>query len=1248
MGESKQFESLLPKEDVDLGKYKDALDFAIETDQIRNIALSGSYGSGKSSVIRSYEKEQTAQKFLHISLACFHAEGESANQSSSRPNVTKFLEGKILNQLLHQLHPSKIRQSQFHIKSSDATSSKNRIGIFSAIFALLLYFNINFSLWEEVVAPLPSWISWTSKPVVHLVSILVCFLMGGFSLYWILKTHSLLKIFKKIGLKGIVEFEIFGNQDDSYFDKYLNEVIYLFERSGADVIVFEDLDRYEVTQIFEKLKEISDLLYLRKQQRVTAAHSSKKRCKKYTTRSKLSSPKFLYLIRDDVFTSSDRSKFFDFIIPVVPVVATDNAYNLLLNGISDLPEQSKFEQPFLRAVSLYLSDLRLINNIINEYKIYSSLLSGSDLVRNPNQQFAIILYKNLYPKDFSDLRCASGYVYSVISEREALVAVQRTALESKRQEIQNRIALVHKEHLQNLDELDALFFSDDSDAYMLNGQYLPASLSRVEFVKELIESAESEEDVVQIQRNYYFNVNPLVDKMKKNPEYQRRKHVIEDMLAQQDAALNNQLIEIDHKLYILATQRLQDLLPDDESFWISDSRSAFEQITSSKEFGLLKYLIRHGYINENYAIYISFFYPGSLSVRDKKFILSINNRTNIDLEYSLDSPATVLDWIDDTAFSLAEIQNYSLFNYLLEQKKFHLLSIWLDSINERKMLDNSVFEFPISLWRHTPYQDYLVTVINEVVPSWFAIWTETGYLSVDNEWSKYAVTTLLTSTPEVLQQINKNRWLTNAISAHSTFLQIDNPDVESLIQSLSILDVHFTELDYRPQDLPLVAKVYEENLYALNRTMLVLWLTAFFDVSTSDALGNSYTHLLRHPEEPLSCRIEASLNEYLNVILEQSDQRFTDSAKAVSVLLNHTEIQEDLAKGYIQRLDTVLAMVTDIENRNLWPALFDNNAVRPTSSNILAYYKAFCNGKAQLDQHLVNMLQSNASKIIWLRSDVEEYIDDNEADCLYKKLIQCTNLPTDSYRTVLKAIADITYDAFEIRDLPDEYIAIVIDLGIIEINADNLDFVRRYYPEQVIRFLMQNNGSVTSKLIDQATIQLQSDELIGMLESGRLNRKVAMHILDNWNSTLSIAGVDCSPTVRVKVLTTCFDLDDINWFLVNYDIQTVTVQRAFLNLVQEYPKQFYAAAKAEGTVPTPVYARMLQILLPNQLVSLRELLPDKHFDLVCTTNQNPKFPESEDTRAILEYFRTQGWISSYKLRNGKYQAFSLQKKPSMV
>jgi len=63
------FQSLLPKDDVNLCNYQAALDYAMEHDEIRNVALSGSYSSGKSSVIN----------FLHISLADFDKEGESVS-----------------------------------------------------------------------------------------------------------------------------------------------------------------------------------------------------------------------------------------------------------------------------------------------------------------------------------------------------------------------------------------------------------------------------------------------------------------------------------------------------------------------------------------------------------------------------------------------------------------------------------------------------------------------------------------------------------------------------------------------------------------------------------------------------------------------------------------------------------------------------------------------------------------------------------------------------------------------------------------------------------------------------------------------------------------------------------------------------------------------------------------------------------------------------------------------------------------
>ena len=63
---------------------------------------------------------------------------------------------------------------------------------------------------------------------------------------------------KSIKLKD-VNFEIFEEKTASYFDKYMDEVLYLFAQSEANVVVFEDLDRFDDVYIFEKLREIEKL-----------------------------------------------------------------------------------------------------------------------------------------------------------------------------------------------------------------------------------------------------------------------------------------------------------------------------------------------------------------------------------------------------------------------------------------------------------------------------------------------------------------------------------------------------------------------------------------------------------------------------------------------------------------------------------------------------------------------------------------------------------------------------------------------------------------------------------------------------------------------------------------------------------------------------------------------------------------------------------------------------------------------------
>ena len=74
MGQKIKFQKLTPTNDVELNVYKDAFDYIFENSDVKNIALSGPYSAGKSSVLESYKKSNPDKKFLHISLAHFKKE----------------------------------------------------------------------------------------------------------------------------------------------------------------------------------------------------------------------------------------------------------------------------------------------------------------------------------------------------------------------------------------------------------------------------------------------------------------------------------------------------------------------------------------------------------------------------------------------------------------------------------------------------------------------------------------------------------------------------------------------------------------------------------------------------------------------------------------------------------------------------------------------------------------------------------------------------------------------------------------------------------------------------------------------------------------------------------------------------------------------------------------------------------------------------------------------------------------------
>lgn len=92
VAESKyHFERLTPTDNVKLNVYEDAIDYVFNNPDVRNIAISGAYSAGKSSVLASYKKKHSDKSFLHISLAHF----KSPNEKDETEVKESILEGKF-------------------------------------------------------------------------------------------------------------------------------------------------------------------------------------------------------------------------------------------------------------------------------------------------------------------------------------------------------------------------------------------------------------------------------------------------------------------------------------------------------------------------------------------------------------------------------------------------------------------------------------------------------------------------------------------------------------------------------------------------------------------------------------------------------------------------------------------------------------------------------------------------------------------------------------------------------------------------------------------------------------------------------------------------------------------------------------------------------------------------------------------------------------------------------------------------
>ena len=371
-----EYRDLAPIDNIENGdKYIEALNWAFQNKKVKNIALTGPYGAGKSSVIETFlaqddEKNNKGipfrantirNKSLKISMATFF-KGKVLENDESGEKIevdADEVEKGILKQLFYKVEPGKIPQSRYRkihkIKFLPVFVGVLAVMIFTAILSDI-FVPEKFSTFVETVS---NFLSRKKLPYINtyfFIGILFT-VTSGIIAYLYRTVISRFRI-KEVKLPSDTTIQSGREESDSVFNKNLDEIMYFFEATGYRIVFFEDLDRLDDPKIFVHLRELNNLL-------------------NNDDAIKRKPIVFVYAVRDDIFSKEDRTKFFDFIIPIIPVINETNSGEILLQRLQEAKGKAiehNISQGFVLDVSPYISDMRVLQNIYNEFVIYKDTL----------------------------------------------------------------------------------------------------------------------------------------------------------------------------------------------------------------------------------------------------------------------------------------------------------------------------------------------------------------------------------------------------------------------------------------------------------------------------------------------------------------------------------------------------------------------------------------------------------------------------------------------------------------------------------------------------------------------------------------------------------------------------------------------------------------------------------------------------------------------------------------------------------
>lgn len=947
------------------------LEDAIQEGKNRNIALTGRYGAGKSSVLDAFE-EKHKQSTLRISI-------NTLGPDEDGEDLTNRIQKALVKQLVYRLKPGQIRRSRF-ARSKPLTKGR-------ALFQAFGVSTVGLSLlWLLGVRPSTGWPGAEANTAAQTGLGLLFFalvVLAIWTLRWLIGDRIVSEV-TTAGTKIAL-----GEGPNTYFDSFLDEIVGFFNAVEPEYVIFEDLDRFDDPQIFDSLRELNALI------NASANWKAKDR-----------PLRFIYAIKDSLFEQlgaetkpkdekpkdvkteagpageaktrtdlaaaavqrANRTKFFELVIPMVPFISHRNARDLLVKALTSLGfSEDLVSRPLLDLIARHTTDMRLMINICNEFAVFAERLLWTEN-RAPGMTaddlFALVAYKNFHLADFEAIsqrtstldhleRHHRDQIRSLIKGLQSQRRERMRTEEQRERKEQTAVALGSR-----LRDIKELFPGHNGWPYIsvtVGGQsYAFDAVDKVEFWENVAKT----KSFSIVQQHSGTTVTATTEQISRIfPEATAS----EQWLDPDPVQLTRLLQQYDEDIGTLRGADFAGLARYER---VPKGHAKFDQCISDElKSELARDLVRRGFITRNYAEYSAIFYGSFVGVDVAYFYNHSVQPNEMYLDYEFTSENAVsnlLEQVPADFTSTLSALNIQVVTYLLterpsEAKQLVAFIVTHDSNDVRTFLDAFINtaeaprELLIQQLTKHPWRD-----VFEYIAGHQGIPDEETRLKL---FDAALLSTLQADSYEIGTSsrvlLESSYPLLTAVSKHQTPPQTDRifsvmKAVELLVNDLGVLSALLRE------------RVVAAHMYEISMPNLRLAL-GIDDTPTLDEVR-------RRSIVWEFCRTHIS--DYIAAAQADDSTQHIVLTEAVLVAVikeQHESWTEDQLRHIIDG-SAASATIEEIQEipQPIWPAIVHASLMAPTIANVSVYARVH-----GIDKHLAGFLAPDEADLTELQ-DVEE------------------------------------------------------------------------------------------------------------------------------------------------------------------------------------------------------------------------------------------------------------------------------------